>query len=129
MTALDTNVLARLILEDDPEQSPIAEALVLGRPCAVSDTVLLELAWVLKTAGGMGEREVAGRIRRLLDLPTIHVADEPAVRTALDDVDAGMDVADAFHCALSAGADRLATFDRRFADVAAGRPGLPVGLL
>ena len=122
MTALDTNVLARLILEDDPEQSPRAEALVLSEPCLVPTTVLLELAWVLGKSGGMAQREVAVRLRFLMDLPTVTVQDEAALRAALDD-------ADALHRAFAPGATRLATFDRRFAEAAATRPGVPVGLL
>lgn len=129
MTALDTNVLARFILDDEPEQTPRAEVLVHAEPCLVCDTVLLELAWVLKSAGQMSATEVIARLRTLLDLPTIFVRDESAIRSALDDADAGMGIADAFHRALSPGAERLVTFDRPFATVAAGRPGLPVDLL
>ena len=129
MTALDANVLARPILEDDPEQSPRAEALVLSEPCLVPTTVLLELAWVRGKSGGMAQREVAVRLRFLMDLPTVTVQDEAALRAALDDADAGLDVADAFHRAFAPGATRLATFDRRFAEAAATRPGVPVDLL
>lgn len=129
MTALDTNVLVRLILLDDPTQVSRSRALVASGPCFVADTVLLESAWVLRTQGALTDRQVAAELRHVLDLPTVTVSDEAAIRAALDDVDAGMGVADAFHRALSASATRLATFDRRFAEAAAGRPGLAIDLL
>ncbi len=129
MTALDTNVLVRLVLEDDPDQTARAEALVLSKSCFIPTTVLLELAWVLRTSGKMAQREVVARLRLLIDLPTVSVEHEAALLAALDDADAGMDLADAFHRACSPGSDRLATFDRHFASVAATRPGLPVEAL
>lgn len=126
MTALDTNILARYILNDDPEQEPRARALIDGEDCLVPDTVLLELAWVLRGPAGGDKRLIVRQLRTLLGLPTLHVAQPEAIRDALDDADAGMDIADAFHRVLSPGAERLATFDRPFAAVAARRPGLPV---
>lgn len=129
MIALDTNVLARFILNDDPEQTPRAEALVTTERCFVCDTVLLELAWILGSVGEMSRVEIVVRLGRLINLPTISVRDEPAVRAALADAQTGVDIADAFHRALSPGAERLVTFDRPFATAAAKRPGLPVDLL
>lgn len=129
MTSLDTNVLARYILADDPQQEARAVAVVEGGPCLVSVSVLLELAWVLRRPAGGDRVVVVRQLRAVLGLPTIHVSDPEAVRDALGDAEAGMDLADAFHRAFSAGADRIATFDKRFADAAAGRAGLPVDLL
>ena len=76
----------------------------------------------------MDPLRVAASLRALLGTPNITVTDEPAIRAALGDVDAGMDVADAFHRTFAGDAERLVTFDRRFAEAAA-RPGLPVVLL
>lgn len=48
MIALDTNVLARYLLNDDPEQSGAAAALLKKRQTYTAPpTVLLELVWVL----------------------------------------------------------------------------------
>ena len=129
MTALDTNVVVRLILRDDPDQLARARTLLAAEACIVPPTVLLEAAWVLKSQGGLPRPEIVRQLRFLLDLPTVTVENEAAVRAALDDADAGLDVADAFHRAFAPGAARLATFDRRFAEAAAARPGLPVDLL
>lgn len=54
MIALDTNILVRLITQDDPRQAALAERLVQqateqGEVCFVSDVVLCELEWVLES--------------------------------------------------------------------------------
>lgn len=126
MTALDTNVLARYILNDDPAHVPRARALIDGEDCLIPDTVLLELAWVLRRPARDDTRLIVRQLRTLLGLPTLHVARPEAIRDALDAADAGLDIADAFHRALSPGAVRLATFDVGFAEAASGRPGVPV---
>lgn len=129
MTALDTNVLARYILADDPAQEARAVAVVEGGPCLVPVTVLLELAWVLGKPAGGDRALIVRQLRTVLGLPTVYVADPEAVWTAFGDAEAGMDLADAFHRAFAAGADRLATFDRRFADAATGRAGVRVEMI
>lgn len=126
MTALDTNVLARYILNDDRDQEPRARAIIDHEDCLIPDTVLLELAWVLRGPARNDKRLIVRQLRTLLGLPTLHVAHPEAIRDALDAADAGMDIADAFHRACSPGAERLVTFGRPFAAVAATRPGLPV---
>ncbi len=95
-------------------------------PCFVPDTVLLELAWVLKSIGGQPPDRVGLTLAALLAVPTIHVADAGRIRQALDDAAAGLDMADVLHRALAVGTDRLVTFDREFARRAAGRDGVPV---
>lgn len=48
MRAVDTNVLARYYLRDDPVQSPLAASLLAAGDVFVPKTVVLELAWVLQ---------------------------------------------------------------------------------
>jgi len=50
---LDTNIIVRLVTQDDPEQAALAEDLIErakeeGEVCFVSDVVLCELKWVLE---------------------------------------------------------------------------------
>jgi len=50
MIALDTNILARYLLNDSPAQADIAEKLLRGsEPCTAPITVFLELVWVLES--------------------------------------------------------------------------------
>ena len=53
MIGLDTNILVRFLVQDDPEQSEKARSLLekaidAETPCFVSDVVLCELVWVLE---------------------------------------------------------------------------------
>lgn len=49
MIAVDTNVLLRYLLSDDPVQSPKAAALFQGREkILITDVVLVETIWTLK---------------------------------------------------------------------------------
>jgi predicted nucleic-acid-binding protein len=53
MRAVDTNVLVRLLVADDPAQTSKAESfLAAGRPVWVSTVVLVETVWVLSAVYG-----------------------------------------------------------------------------
>jgi predicted nucleic-acid-binding protein len=55
MIALDTNILARLLLRDDGDQYQRAVSLLGdGRAYTAPPTVLLELVWVLGNNGSIG---------------------------------------------------------------------------
>jgi len=52
--ALDTNILIRLLVRDDPGQTALAEQLLqaaadAGEQCFISDPVLCEVEWVLES--------------------------------------------------------------------------------
>ena len=71
MIGLDTNVLVRFIVQDDPIQSAAATSLLESgcspeEPGYVSMTVLVELAWVLGGAYNYDRSIVASVIRQLL---------------------------------------------------------------
>lgn len=49
MIAIDTNVLLRYLLDDDPVQSKQASALITGKQMIlVTDVVLVETLWTLR---------------------------------------------------------------------------------
>lgn len=53
MIGLDTNILVRFLVQDDPKQSARARSLIeraidSETPCFVSDIVLCEMVWVLE---------------------------------------------------------------------------------
>lgn len=122
MIALDTNVLARFLLKDDPAQHAAAVRLLSGpRDCTAPPTVLLELSWVLKVYG-CTSAEIAKGLRLLLGLPHFKPIEPDALAYALRWFEAGMDFGDALHLALSAGHDRFMTFDKAF-DKLAGELG------
>ena len=111
MISVDTNLLARFLLKDDPVQHRRAVAvLASGEEVFVPVTVLLELAWVLRARESTRE-EIHAALRGILALPRVRSQHEDAVRTALGWSEAGLDIADALHLALSGKASRFVTFD------------------
>lgn len=120
MIALDTNVLARLLLKDDAKQHAAAERLIAqSRDYSVPITVVLELVWVLESAG-RGAQEVASALSALISQPNFHVQHADAVAAATALYRAGADFADALHHALSPAPAHtaFATFDKQFASFA-----------
>lgn len=131
MIAVDTNVVVRLVTNDDPVQSPRAAQLFVEEDVFVSRTVLLEVEWVLRGAYGLAPSVIHAAFVRLAATPCVTVEDADAVARALIWFGTGMDFADALHLA---SADRrcvaFRTFDRRLArraGKAAAEP--PVGLV
>jgi len=117
--SVDTNLLARFLLKDDPGQFRRALAVLqAGEDVFIPITVLLELAWVLKARETTRE-EILAALRGILLLPQVRQQHAEAVRVALGWADAGMDVADALHLALSAKATKFLTFDTTLARRAA----------
>jgi predicted nucleic-acid-binding protein len=111
LKSVDTNVLVRFILGDDPSQSAHAEAIV-KEGVFVSITVLLELGWVLGSRYGLARKQLSETLEALLDVPGITVADEPAIRDAIVSHATGADFADALHLAASQGTEAFVTFDK-----------------
>lgn len=50
MTALDTNVVVRFLVNDDDQQAQRARALIAAGNVHIPPTVLLETEWVLRSA-------------------------------------------------------------------------------
>ena len=112
MIALDTNILARYLLDDEPAQARAARRLLADAEAEywVPVTVVLELAWVLRKAAAP-RRLVMERLRDLLSLRNVRPQNADLVFQALRWAAQGMDLADALHLVLSGKADRFATFD------------------
>jgi len=119
MIALDTNILARFLLKDDPVQFKQARDL-LARPdiYTAPPTVLLELVWVLESYD-CTRAEVLQALRMLLGLPNFKPKSFEALCYAVNWYEDGIDFGDALHLALSAGDDAFATFDKALGKVAA----------
>lgn len=130
MKALDTHVLARLLLQDDAAQFTRAKALLNSDQVFTAPvTVMLELVWVLES-NACSPADIAHAVAMLMDLPNIRLAQADTVRAALNAYLHGMDFADALHLELSSDADALLTFDKAFAKRAtvAGNP-VPVQMV
>lgn len=129
MAALDTNVLIRFLVQDDPAQGAAAARLIragvqAGNPLFVPVTVLLELEWVLRSAFGFDKASVLQALFGLLGSFDLGFESESAVEVALARYERGTaDFADCLHAALAgqAGEQPLWTFDKTAAKVEGAR--------
>lgn len=125
MPALDTNVLVRLIVQDDAAQHAAARRTIesmiqRGEPLFIPVTVILELEWVLRSRYGFAPEQIEGVLVGLLASGEVDLDHELAVEEALARYrDASADFADCLHAALALAADRapMLTFDRSAAKV------------
>jgi predicted nucleic-acid-binding protein len=88
MLGLDTNVVIRLIVSDDAEQTRrarkvVEQALSRDEPLLVSLLVLLESEWVLRSRYGFNREALLGIFRALLESRELSFEDEPALEEAL----------------------------------------------
>jgi predicted nucleic-acid-binding protein len=112
MIAFDTNVLVRVLTNDDPAQARRAMARLRSDTVWISRTVLLETEWVLRHAYGLDAGAIGGAFTRLMGVPTVDVEARDAVLEALGWHQQGMDFADALHLAMSSGAAAFVTSDK-----------------
>jgi predicted nucleic-acid-binding protein len=121
MIGLDTNILVRYLVQDDPIQSAKASDLIERRlteenPGFVSTVAMVEIAWVLDRAYGLGNDEIAAAIERTLQVEVLVVENEQEVFTAMIALKRGKgSFADAIILALGAkaGCSYTLTFDQK----------------
>ena len=88
MIGLDTNVLVRYLLDDDPHWSPIVtrfldEELTPERPGFINPITLVELVWVLRRKPGYDRGKLSDLIESLLTSDSVVLGEAPAVARAL----------------------------------------------
>ncbi len=122
MIGLDTNVLVRFLVQDDPGQGALARGLLErcteDRPGFVGREVLVELVWVLERAYGFARGKVADALDGLLSAEELELETPEAVAVAAEGYrTGGADFADLMIAAAAqrAGCETLYTFDRRAA--------------
>jgi predicted nucleic-acid-binding protein len=113
MLAIDTNIIVRLLTNDDPDQAARARTLVAASDVFVATTVLLETEWVLRAAYHQSKNDVISALRAFAGLPTVTLEDPVRVEAALTLAAGGLDFADALHLAGAEGCEAFITFDRR----------------
>lgn len=87
MIAVDTNVLLRYLLDDDPKQSKKASAIITGADnVLITDVVLTETIWTLKGKKYKLDKEsIIKVINTLFEEPNIIFEDGQTVWRALSD--------------------------------------------
>lgn len=92
--SVDTNILARAVLQDDAKQGRTASKILKDASLiAVSLPCLCELVWILRRGAKLPKEDVAVTIRDLLGAGNV-VMNRPAVEAGLAILEAGGDFAD-----------------------------------
>jgi predicted nucleic-acid-binding protein len=121
--AVDTNVLARAVLQDDPKQGKAAaKFLEEATLIAVSLPSLCELVWILRRGAKLSKDDIAQTIRDLLATANVSM-DRPAVEAGLAVLEAGGDFADGViaHEGAWLGGETFVSFDRKAVDLLSGQ--------
>ena len=137
MTGLDTNLLVRYILQDEPRQAATATreieaAADRGEAILLQPVVLAELVWVLERSYGFTRAAIVPALERVLRGAQFEIADRTTVWQAFEDYRRGLGgFADCYigRANQAAGADTTHTFDKglkgnpHFTVLAAGASG------
>ena len=126
MKAIDTNVLVRYLVQDDPAQGRkaaayIESAAVANEQILIGNIVLCETVWVLDSAYGYEKREIEAVIARLLQTGTFQFEAKDIVSAAFEEYCvAKLDFADCLIGRLNAslGCEPTATFDKALRSLA-----------
>ena len=90
MRGLDTNILVRFFVQDDPEQTSLVQSLFEqnereGGQLHVTAVTLCELVWVLSTVYRMKRQQIYVALESLFDIRLLEIQDRELVRRALID--------------------------------------------
>ncbi len=116
MIAVDTNILVRYAVNDDPVQAQQAKA-VLKNTVAIfiGKTTLLEFEWVLRSAYKLPRESILHSILTICGLPNLTVESACQVAQACELYSKGLDFADALHyCSANNSIENFYTFDEKF---------------
>jgi predicted nucleic-acid-binding protein len=121
---LDTNLLIRLLVADDPEQMARVRTFLASRPPGeqlfVNRIVVCELVWTLRRRFRFDRGQIAEVVDRILKSRSLMIEDYDALGFALylyrtssaDLADCLLGVTNGFH-----GCERTVTFDRKAAEL------------
>lgn len=101
MIGLDTNVVIRYLVQDEPKQSKLAsqvieKAVADGETLRISQITLCEIVWVLERCYNTSKKELIDVLKQLLQTQQIRIEHDSVARQALRDfeVHSGVDFSD-----------------------------------
>lgn len=120
MTGIDTNVLLRYLVQDNPEQARkttryIAHECSADTPALINRIVMCELVWVLESAYGYSREKVVFALEKILRTTQFRIEDAQEAWSSLREYQTGADFADSFIAAVNRrlGCEHTVTFDRK----------------
>lgn len=123
MKAVDTNILLRLFIDDDKNQSQAVYNIIVHcihnqEKLLISVIVILEMMWVLESCYGFSRENIVGVINDVLSMPVFFIENRSAlldfIRAAQD---TRYDLSDMLiaHLAKHLDCDMTLTFDKKAA--------------
>lgn len=124
MIGVDTNVLVRYLVNDDVQQSQLAQQFFqnycsLHEPCYISSIVLCELVWVLESAYRYSSVQVADVLQQLIETQGLEIENLGNAWQAVAQYRKGLDFSDALIGLnnQSSGCSVTLTFDKKAAQL------------
>ena len=118
MIGIDTNIVLRYLLKDDPALSPRALEIIATNDCFVTRAALTEVVYTLESYYRSPRADIGLALDALLSLQRVSIEDRAVTERAVSWYKGGMDFGDAMIAASSHGSARIETFDRDFARLA-----------
>jgi predicted nucleic-acid-binding protein len=113
--AIDTNILVRALVYDDPEQAAAAEKLLTSNEAVcIGNSNLCELAWVLSRRYKFNDEQIGAAFRALLNSGNVEM-DRAAVEFGLSVLAEGGDFGDGViaHEGIAMGGETFVSFDKK----------------
>jgi predicted nucleic-acid-binding protein len=110
--AIDTNVLLRVLVEEDSDQGRRATKAFWEGDLLVPLRVLLETEWVMRSRYRLSDADINAVLTALIGSSKVEIEREEAVRSALTAHAEGMDFADALHLFGAGHCSSFLSFDR-----------------
>ena len=121
--SVDTNVLVRAAVRDDPEQTEVATRIMArAEMLAIALSSVCEFVWVLRSVYGYRAPKIAEAIRILLAAENVET-NRPAIDAGLAMLDAGGDFADGViaYEGKWLGAETFVSFDKKAIEMLAAQ--------
>ena len=120
MITIDSNVLIRYIVRDDPVQAERArrllqEELTAEEPGLITVAALAELCWVLRRGYRRSREEIESIVLELMQVEQLVFERAEAIEAALASPHAGVVDSIIHEVGLLLGSEKTLTFDRKFA--------------
>ncbi len=119
---LDTNVILRHVLDDHPDHSPRATALILAldrgdRSVHISATVVFEVVFTLEKRYRRSRADILNTVLPIIELPSVLLPDKEICGEVFDRwlAEPSLSFADSYHLSLakSLGLTEIISFDRK----------------
>jgi predicted nucleic-acid-binding protein len=113
LIGIDTNVVIRLIVEDDIQQVSVIRQHMAVNEFFISLTVLLETEWVLRSRYAYSRAQIVMAFVGLFDLERTHIECSEWFLWMVEQYEQGLDFGDMIHIVAVRNTSGFITFDQK----------------